>query len=326
MGVFSATYYRVKKVSIIISNYNGGVFLKKCLDSLMKLDYPDYEIIVVDAGSTDGSTQTIKKCFPKVKLIERGRIGIGEAINIGIRMAKGEVIIFDFNSDEIATPDWLSRLVEILDSTPEIGVVGGTRIYYGTDFVDCAGAKISLFGYGIKIGRGKGLTDLPKYPQEVDYVPCIATRREVIERVGMLDEAFYIYGEDSDFCLRVRKAGYRVLHVPCAVTYHLESASIGKETPKYVYFSQRALIRLVLKHFSVPRMLITLFWVGFMVLVNMAILFPPFRKIVLHTPYQHWASRNTLAHFKALLAALWWNLKNIRLTFAARKRLIISEK
>lgn len=297
--------------------------LKECLGSLSKLDYPNYEIIVVDAGSTDGSAVMAKRFFPKVVLIEKGRIGIGEAINVGIKRAKGEVIIFDFNTDEIASVDWLRRLVDALKSSWDIGIVGGTRMVYGSDgIIDDAGAKIHFLGHQSKTGHGRKFADYQKHLREVDYLGCIAVKREVIDKVGLLDEAYFIYGEDADFCIRTRKKGYKIVQVPQAITYHKVSATIGSVSPRQIYFLRRAQIRLALKLFPLPKMIITLIWAGFLISTDAMMLFPLFRKLVSYTPYSHLTRIKTLYHVKASLNAFLWNIKNMPSTMSARSNIL----
>lgn len=306
-------------VSIVISNYNGGSFLKDCLASLMRLEYPKYEVIVVDASSADGSPEMVKKCFPKVTLVEEKRIGIGEAINIGIRKGKGEIVIFDFNTDEIASSSWLGQLVNVLNSSQDIGIVGGTRILYGSNgIIDEAGAKIYFFGHQSKIGKGKKIADYPKHPREVDYVGCIAVKREVIEKVGLVDEDYFIYGEDADFCLRAKKKGYKIFQVPQAVSYHRISATMKKDSARQIYFLRRAQIRLALKLFSIPGIFMTLIWINFLIIIEAIIQFPLFEKLVLHTPYSYLIREKKPDSFKASLDAVLWNLKNIRSTISVR--------
>jgi GT2 family glycosyltransferase len=268
---------KFQMVSIIISNHNGKDLLKECLSSLMALAYPNFEIIVVDAGSNDGTPEMVRQCFPLVKLVETSEIGIGEAINIGMRNAVGDIIVFDFNNDEIASADWLNQLLNVLGSSSNIGVVGGTRILFGTDgVIDDAGSKIYLFGHMSKIGRLKKFAGYAKDPKEVDYVNCIAAKKETIDKVGRLDEQFFIYGEDADFCLRAKKAGYRIVQVPDAITYHRVSAIIGQETPRQVYYNRRAQIRVILKHFSAPRKMLALPWIALMTAVDASMLCPFF--------------------------------------------------
>jgi len=306
--------------SVIISNFNGGELLRESLESLLKQEYPNLEVIVVDAGSTDGSTAMVAKEFPEVVLIPaETRIGIGEAINVGIKQAKGEVIVFDFNSDEIATSTWLRRLVEVLYSSPKIGIVGGTRILYGTNgVIDDAGMRIHFFGHMSKIGRWRKYKVYGKQPKDVDYLNCFVVGRELVNKVGPLDETYEIYGEDADYCLRVKRCGYRVVQVPDAVTYHKGNASVGSETPSQVYFCRRAEIRIALKLYPMPKMLLALLWACFRTTIDAALLFPPFTKLVSTTPYSHLARRRTLKHFRASLEAITWNFAMVRQTIADR--------
>ena len=235
-------------VSIIISNYNGKDLLRGCLNSLKRLRYPNYEVIVVDSGSIDGAPEMVKKEFPRVKLIRKGKIGIGEAINIGISASRGDVLVFDLNNDDIVSEDWLDPLVETLLSSPTIGIVCGKRYLADTNSILDSAGSVILFG--ITIGRGHGKMDSAKYNriQEVDYVPVVATRRDVIERVGLLDEDFYIYGEDVDFCLRAKKLGYKTVYVPSSVFFHKRSATIGERSPRGLYWTAKSRILLIIKH------------------------------------------------------------------------------
>jgi len=283
-------------------------------------DYPSLEVIVVDAGSIDGTPDMVRKEFPEVVLIPKEtRIGIGEAINIGLERARGEIMVLDFNSDEIATLTWLRRLVDILHSSPQIGVVGGTRILYGTNgVIDDAGMKIHFFGHMSKIGRWREHRHYPKQPRNVDYVNCLVVRREVVDKVGPFDETYHIYGEDADYCLRARKYGYRIVQVPDAITYHKVSGSVGGETPRQVYFNRRAEIKVALKLYPLSKMFLALIWMLFRTTVDAAMLFPPFAKFVSATPYRYLAKRNTLKHLRASLEALGWNFARIHLTIAER--------
>jgi len=112
-------------VSIVISNFNGAGYLRRCLNALLQLNYPSVEIIVVDAGSTDDSVAILRSEFSAVRVVETGRIGIGEAINIGTRLSRGDMLLLDYNIDEMAAPAFLDRLVDVLQSSAGIGAVGG---------------------------------------------------------------------------------------------------------------------------------------------------------------------------------------------------------
>src|SRR5256886_17512919 len=116
-------------VSIVISNFNGAGYLRRCLNALLQLNYPSVEIIVVDAGSTDDSVAILQSDFSTVKVVEAGRIGIGEAINNGIRLSRGDLLLLHYNIDEIAAPAFLDRLVDVLQSFQGVRAVGGTPVF-----------------------------------------------------------------------------------------------------------------------------------------------------------------------------------------------------
>jgi len=177
---------RSKLVSIIISNYNGKEHLRECLSSLMRLKYANYEVLVVDAASTDGSPEMVQRAFPEVKLIKKRKIGIGEAINFGIMAAKGDFIAFDLNNDDVVDENWLGSLVEVLDSSQDIGVVCGKRFSYNNKkILDSAGGKINFFtGETPIIGQNKVNSMEYDVQREVDYFGVILTKRGVLKKVG----------------------------------------------------------------------------------------------------------------------------------------------
>ncbi|PZC50997.1 MAG: hypothetical protein DK304_000232 [Chloroflexi bacterium] len=250
------------KVSIIISSYNSIEALKECLAALQNQTYLVHEVIVVDAASTDGTTDILKNQFPWVNLLAcKTRVGIGDAINQGINIATGDYIVFDLNCDDLVTPTWLERLVEVMEKHPEIGVVCGKRYYgtptqySGTPRLDSCGGRM-LFGIAVPYGHKK--TDGPSYEslKEVQYTAVAMTRREVLAKVGPLDEDFFIYGEDVDFSLRVRKAGYKVYVEPKALFWHQRSATVGEVSPTRLYYLSRSRVRLIMKHYGLLKRLL----------------------------------------------------------------------
>lgn len=308
--------------SLIISNYNGKDILKECLESLFKQNYPYYEIIVVDAGSIDGATQMVRTYFPEVKLIELGRrIGIGEAINIGIRKANGELIGFDLNNDEVFSKDWLRILVNVLLSDKRIGVVGGTRLIYGTnETIDDAGVITNSFGFDFKLDRGRRLSEIPKCPREVSFTTTLLFSRDLLEQIGFCDEVFYIYFEDADFCERVRRKNYKVISVPQAISYHRISSTVGKQSPKSLYFLIRGRIRFIIKHYSIDRMLAALvWWIILQTVINASMIIPVVKNIFSITPLEFIAKRGTMDHLISMMQAITWNVKNLKTTIRARR-------
>jgi GT2 family glycosyltransferase len=299
-------------VSIIISNYNAREFLKECIISLKRSSYANFEILVVDAGSTDGSAQMVKKEFPDVKVIQAGRVGIGTAINIGIKEAKGEIIIFDLNSDDIVDENWLLNLVTAIRRHNYDIVACGKRYIYGTKKIDSAGAKINrLTGSFPPIGRGKLDNSKFEVIAEVDYVPVIATSKRVVEEVGLCDNEYEIYFEDTDFCYRAKRKGFKIIYVPTAKFYHRGSATIGKVNQRKVYYMFRNRLYFVIKNFPLPYIL-------------SSILFTPMWLISEFLEMYRSAQFNTLDRFAissficACKEAVKWNITNLRKILATR--------
>lgn len=322
------------KVSLIISNFNGKNMLIDCLNSLRALDYPNYEIIVVDAGSTDGTPEMIESKFPEVILVkEKKRIGVGEAINIGIANSKGEIIGFDLNNDEIFSKDWLGILVNEILSTDEKKVVGGTRLIYNSDnIVDSAGVKWSFLGDEMQIGRGKRLSEISLTIQEVDYVGCpifhvslLEEMRAYVGALKVLDEKYYFYFEDSDFCERARELGYKIINVYSAISYHRRSATVTSESAKSYYFLKRGKLRFMVKHFSMSRLFFSSIWWLLRGFYD-ALKYSNFtQNFFLYSGLQitRWKPTGN-----AFLKAIYWNILNIRDHFRGRAvtMVILNEK
>lgn len=309
-------------VSIVISNFNGAAYVRRCLDALLQQNYPAVEIIVVDAGSTDDSVAILQEGFPTVEVIQTGHIGIGEAINIGIRRSRGDLLLLDYNIDEMATPAFLDRLVAVLQSSAAIGAVGGTRLVDGTaDIVDSMGGIVYLVGYYPRVGQGRKYAEIAHEPFEIDYLGHVLIRRKLLEEVGLFDEDFYVYGEDTDFCIRIRKAGYKILQVPAAVTYHAGSGTVGQGSVRYVYFFERAHMRLVLKHCPVAVLPIGLIFTVLVRMLYIGLRVPIFRRAISHTSLAYLGSRGSPSHLRAVVSGTSWNVKNLSQTLASRRDL-----
>jgi len=308
-------------VSVVISNYNGANYLQRCLSSLLNSDYPRVEIVVVDAGSTDGSVEIIRGSFPEVRLFEAKGAGIATALNIVIRRSRGELLLIDFNSDEFASPMFLRILVDALQSRDEIGAVGGTRLQDGGQgIIDSMGGKVYLFGFYPRYGHGEKYTSVSHKPFEVDYLRHMLVRRHTLDRVGLFDEDFFIYGEDTDFCIRLKKPGYKVVQVPSATTQHAGSGTVGSHSPRYVYYNERAHIQLILKHCPLPLIPIGAAWTALIVGIYLGCQFRVFRKALSRTRLSYMARRGSPAHLLAVLQAIGWNIERLAQTFATRRR------
>jgi GT2 family glycosyltransferase len=316
--------FKSPMVSIVISNLNGEKHLPECLSALMELDYSLYEVIVVDAASTDNSILIIERDFPMVRLIKKGKIGIGEALNDGISVAKGEFVVFDLNNDDVVDKNWLSRLIKVLLNSPDIGVVCGKRFKYGTNnIIDSAGGKTSLFtGNTPIIGENKQDSVEYSVQKEVDYVGVIVTRRAILDKVGLCDPVYYIYHEDTDFCFRVKRFGYKIVFEPSAFFWHKGSSTVGQGSRMGFYYYYRNKTRFILKNYPLRFMFLALFYsLVLQVIYDLPVLVPPIGKTLARfSPFCKdctWG-KDDLMLIKVRTAAILWNIKNLKNTIEVR--------
>ena len=229
------------KVVIIVLNWNGKQDTLACLESLTKITYAHFEVIVVDNGSTDGSAEAILEHFPKFSLIEnQENLGFAEGNNIGMRAAlqRNTDLVLLLNNDTLATPDLLDRFVEMFDSCPEAAILGAKIYLYGQQqTLDHLGGM-----WNRKTGRfdfiGLRQEDRWQTPEELDYV-CgagIIIRRKVIETIGCFDPRFFLIWEESDYCFRARRAGFKIMTCPRAKIWHKGNASFVGGKPHSTYF------------------------------------------------------------------------------------------
>lgn len=212
------------KVSVLILNFNGGEKVLRCLDLANKLDYPSFEVIVIDNGSTDGSKEKIKKQFPNVKLVEnKENLGSVKAHNQGFSLARGEFIL-GLDDDSIPSRDLLKNLIPVALSDKKIGIVVPKLYYYKFPNVfNSTGFFLNpLTGKMKDLGIGKEDLGQLDFQREVDFVPSavILVRKSVIKEVGGMNEDYFVYYEDSDWCLRIRRAGYKIIYAPNAKAWH----------------------------------------------------------------------------------------------------------
>jgi GT2 family glycosyltransferase len=214
-------------------------------------------VIVVDNASTDGSAELVADQFPSVRLIRhQENLGFAGACNAGLRVAEGEVLVL-LNQDTRVHEGWLAALVRHCRE-PSAGVVGCKALYPDGETIQHAGGRVEWpSGAGIHDGRGERDRGQYDEPRSVDYVTgaAMAFRREVLDEVGLLDEGFWPgYFEDTDYCARVREAGYQVRYAPDAVLIHDESPSLGQTEALSIAY-HRGRLRFVLKHLPPQRLL-----------------------------------------------------------------------
>ncbi len=238
-------------VSIIITNWNGKSWLKGCFDALRTQTFQDFEIILVDDGSSDGSAGWVAEHYPEVHLIEQyEHLGFAGANNLGIRAASGENIV-TLNNDTNPEPDWLQEMVNGL-SSPDIGMVAAqTLIWDDPKLIDSAGIEVDWAGLGWNREWRQPVADA-ETPEEV-FGPCAAAalyRRKMLDEIGLFDESFYTYYEDVDLAWRARRAGWRCRYMPSARVLHHHSATGGQFSNRKVFLLSRNKVWTILKNYE----------------------------------------------------------------------------
>ena len=248
-----------KLVSVVVVNYGRAELLRACLKSLLDQTWHRLEILVVDNGSRDHSTDVVSSFADRgVRLLAlAGNRGFAAAVNLGIRQARGELVAL-LNNDAVASPQWIEQLASGMAASAEVGTCASKILFHGTEVIDKAGHLI--FPDGQNRGRGTGEWDRGQYDvtQEVLAADgCAALyRKEVLEQVGGFDENFFAYAEDADLCLRARWLGWRCLYVPGAVVHHHHSSTLGPYSPRKIYWVERNRLWLALKNFPLPLLLL----------------------------------------------------------------------
>ena len=241
-------------VSIIIVNWNAKKYLEKCITSIQNQTYQNFEIILVDNSSTDGSVEFVENKFPNITIIKNEKnLGFAEGNNIGIKKARGEIIGL-FNPDAIADENWLSNLVESLNSSEKIAAVTGKMYYlgdkYGKNAVFCTWSKMNSFS-------AMPVNFHDDEPQsKVDYLSgsAMLVKKSVIDKIGVIDPGYFLYFEETDWCARMIRAGYDLIYTPKAIVWHKVASSI--QDSKKIYYMERSRIRFALKNFDVEYIVI----------------------------------------------------------------------
>jgi len=250
------------RLAIIIPNLNGGRMTAECISSLLANDGIDFEIIVVDNGSTDGSVEMLRQEFPAVTLLPQSQnLGFASACNIGLRHAladRAEYLLL-LNNDTFAAADFLREMLRVIQSDSRIAAVC-PKIYFAArpQTLWYAGGDFSLWTANPK-HRGWKQTDSGQFdqrPQITQATGCaMLVRSSAILDVGLLDAQFFAYVEDLDWSIRFRKRGYRLAFAPKARLWHYDGATSvaglasGSQSVRQ-FFSTRNMVFLARKHLS----------------------------------------------------------------------------
>lgn len=232
----------VPRISVIVLNWNGRQYLDDCLGSLADQTFRDFETILVENGSTDGSAAHVRERFPWVRLVElRENVGFTGGNIQGLRVTAGEFIV-TLNNDTKARPGFLEELLRPALADHRVGMVAAKLLnFYEPGRIDSVGVKVAGNGMGYNIGVGEQDRGQYDTPAEV-FGPCAGAalyRRSMLDQVGFFDPDFFAYYEDLDLAWRGRLAGWRCVTAPAAVVLHVHSATSGRMSPFTVYQVQR---------------------------------------------------------------------------------------
>jgi len=231
---------RYKKRPLVITvllNWNKWEYTAECLRSLQKLDYSNNQTVVVDNGSTNDSVARLRSLFPDVMLIENEKnLGFATGCNVGIRYAlqQGASYVWLLNNDTVVHPHALTALVERAESDPQIGAVGS--VIYDWERRD----KVLAWGGG-RISYWFGISrhvSVSVENEQLDFLTgaSMLIRREAFGAIGLLDERFFLYWEDADFSIRLKKRSWKLAVAAHSKVWHRETATIGRRTEFQDYF------------------------------------------------------------------------------------------
>jgi GT2 family glycosyltransferase len=244
----------MKKVSVIIVNWNGKDVLSDCLESLLKQDYANLEIWVSDNGSEDGSQAMVKKTFPSVRLLENGEnLGFGSAINRVLQKAEGDYFLF-LNNDLELTTNCVKELVILLDSDPQIGAAVPKILYHSNSRQPSSPNNSAIINsFGVLINY-TGIA-CPNLVDEMDRDNLSLTEtacggifmftKEVYERVGGFDDDLFLYHEDHDLSWRIRLGGWKLMVNPRSICNHHYNFNKGMQK---FYWSEKNRLHILLKN------------------------------------------------------------------------------
>lgn len=246
-------------LSVIILNYNTKNLLKKCLESVFKSQSNfQFEVLVSDNGSTDGSVEMVKNNFLQVKLIEnKANLGFSKGNNMAIRQAIGKYILL-LNSDTEVRSNAFDESINYLRQHPEVGCLGAKLILPDGSLDKAARRRFPnpwnsfLRLFGLRRFSDYNVAGPADETSEVDAVvgAYMMIPRAVVEQVGMLDEDYFMYGEDLDWCFRIKEAGFKVIYYPKAEVLHFKYGSAQAVPFRTIRLAHTAMKIFYRKHYA----------------------------------------------------------------------------
>jgi GT2 family glycosyltransferase len=224
-------------VSIIVLNYNGKKYIKRCIECVLNSEYDNFELVVVDNNSTDNSFDIVRNEFhdDRIKLIRNKKnVGFASGNNVGANYAKGQYFVF-LNIDTEVHPKWLIELIDVMESDPTIGAAQSKLLSLDDNSIfDSAGDYLDFYGFSFRRGGDWLEKDSGQYDTMQDIFSArgaaVITRKEIVKEIGLFDDDYFLAFEDIDFCWRVKLYGKRIVFVPNSIVYH-KGAGISSTVP-----------------------------------------------------------------------------------------------
>ena len=298
------------QVIVLVLSYNGKYLLHECLSSYLANVYPNYKIIVIDNGSTDGTREYVESEFPEVEVIRTEKnLKYSGGLNFGLEHAflnQNTDYVVITNNDVVADKYLVSSLVETAQSQSDAGFVIG-KVYYHEkpDIFQTVGKRFDpVLWNGGHIGQGEPDNGQYDRIEKRDWCDDIywLVKREVWGKTGGYDTEFAFQGEDFDWQVRAKHLGYKIYYTPHAKLWHKESMTIGKTSPMKAYYDARNPLIIHMKYRS-PREFRTYFY------IRLKLLLEATYKQILRLRFKH-----ALANIRGLVSALKWGIRNRKLT------------
>lgn len=234
------------RIAVVIVNWNRRSDTMRCIESLVKSAYRSLDITVVDNASTDDSVSTIREAFRYVQIIQNQQnLGFAEGNNVALRkvISSDYEFVLLLNNDALVAPDAITQMMTVLDANPDVGVVGPAICYLNSSqVVWSAGGRVDwLTGNVTSPYYNRMIDALPSVPYEVDHASgcCLLIRTAAIRAAGLLDPRFFMYYEESEWCVRIRRSGYGLMICPGARVWHDINPRVQEGSPSIAYYMTR---------------------------------------------------------------------------------------
>lgn len=252
---------KTPKISIVIPNLNGEKFLIDCLNSLKKQSFLNFEVIIIDNGSTDNSIQTIKTIYPESIIYKFSEnTGFAKAVNKGILLSKGEYV-FLLNNDTELDENCLLEINDFFTNQPKEKIMACKMLlYHQRDKINSAGDLFSIYGIADYLGRDGHVNDVNFNTEKKVFSACAGAavyKKSLFDKIGYFDEDFFAYLEDIDFCFRANLLNEHCTYNPKAIVYHIGGGTSKKIKDFSFFLMQRNSLLVILKNFPIKILIIS---------------------------------------------------------------------